>query len=66
MAQAKALMRILINHRLEDKPLRSRRVFRYGIENDADVRASRITIGSVVIILTGVNVGTISVTDFVV
>lgn len=32
LAQAKALMRILINHRLEDKPLRSRRVFRELLE----------------------------------
>ena len=28
LAQAKALMRALINHRLDDKPLRSRRIFR--------------------------------------
>ncbi len=32
LAQAKALMRLLINHRLENKPLRSRRVFRELLE----------------------------------
>ena len=32
LAQAKALMRLLINHRLDYQPLRSRRIFRELLE----------------------------------